>query len=83
MVGGQQRPLLVLGQVSAGVGNAWGVGYQSIEGHGTQCHHEFGVEQLELAVEDGYAGLDFIGLGVAIAWGSAFNDIGDIDILAG
>src|SRR5207253_1232922 len=45
--------------------------------------HDLRLDQLDLAEEVAFAGLDLLGLWVAVPWRAAFQRIADIDVLTG
>lgn len=58
----------------------------AVEKHGSGDSSEgaevLGLDDLDLAVEEGLAGLDFVGDGVPVVWGAAFENVGDEDLIA-
>jgi len=54
---------------------------EGLGGEVAQCDNYFGLNHLNLSEKKGIAGEDLIHFGVAIVRRTAFDDVGDIDLL--
>ena len=81
-----ERRYQVAGPVRVGAAaqaaDAFGRAEQQLGGEVAQRHDDSWVDELELFVEVGPAGLDLVGEGIAVARRAALDGIGDIEVIS-
>ena len=83
MVGGYETVAPHIDDGAADFGDTGFVTGEVVVGGCTQCHDDFGADQLHLLFEIGEAGVSLFGCGDTIVGGTAFDDVGDVDGASG
>ncbi len=83
MVGGQQTDAVIVVKPAPQPGDGLLPAEQGLGGHFAQGDDETRIDGFELPFQKRPASLDFAGFGVAVSRWSTFDDVGDVNLLAG